>query len=179
MVETGGQFLILDSKSIYVFESVLHPSPFLRALPHLLSPSDKVVFGTYGSHQSVLDFWSRHCLPRDPIIDAWDNAAKSHKDNEQCSNPMGCGIPAEPKLLFELADIAGTLDQPYELCDHLGAYSADKALVSFHDAFKSDPCHVSGDIPKEKADRFAEQIGIPYRIAPEYEVYSFWKTKDA
>src|SRR5277367_4268344 len=83
MIEiTGGLFLFLDSESIYVFESILNPSQFLRALPCLLSPSDKIVFGIYISNQAVLDFFEQNSLPLDPIIGSWDKIIRVYKDDD-------------------------------------------------------------------------------------------------
>jgi hypothetical protein len=135
-----------------------------------------MVFGTYGSHKTVVDFWNRNRLLGDSEADSWDQTAKIYKDDDENFDPMGCAILAKPELLHELADIARLIDEPQFVCDHIGAYSEVAPLLDFHDAFKGDPCWISADIPKEKVEQFAACLRIPYRTVPDYEIYD-WKKK--
>lgn len=170
------QCLILESRFIHVFESIMRPEDFFRASAHLLLPTDRMVFGTYGSHKAVVEFWKRNRLPGDREAQSWDQTAKIWKDDEENFDPRACSIFAKPELLNELADIAHLIAEPHLVCDHIGAYSDVAPLLSFHDAFKSDPCWISADIPKERVEGFAACLGIPYHTVADYEIYE-WKKK--
>ena len=72
-------------------------------------------------------------------------------------------VCATEKLLDQLAGLARHHAEP-EICDHFHAYSGNRGLMQWYDAFSGDPLLVDGSIAEAKVQTFCRILGVPYAI---------------
>ena len=75
-------------------------------------------------------------------------------------------MPISQPNLDGLATLAETHAAP-EIADHLHVYKDGKVLLEWYDAFSTDPCYVSMDIPEENVRAFCHSIGAHYEAVVE------------
>ena len=75
--------------------------------------------------------------------------------------PVSLHVPASDPLLARLAALAANHAEP-ELCDHFHAYSDERGLVQWYDAFDL-PLLVDGSIVEFQLRRFCAELGATCR----------------
>ncbi|HEY5552173.1 MAG TPA: hypothetical protein VIK52_09800 [Opitutaceae bacterium] len=155
-------FLFLEVEQQFVVDEILDHRAFVGALSLILEPKDIVVFGTYGSRRDVNRFLWDHQIKPDEFISGARRTFKFWK--REYPNGTAFGLKANPTVLARLVELLGPTSTPTDLCDHIVAYNSQFPILSFHDAFKSDPCHISSRVPVAKVEAFCAALGKPYAL---------------
>ncbi len=123
----------------------------LRALQRLL-PEGCIMYLEAGSPSRALrSFFDAHSVPEETHIAVGTLWPKPRFDH----------VPATPRLLTQLADIAESHAEP-EIAIHFHVYHCGRVLLEWYDAF-SDPMYLSSDLPEDLVRRFADTLSMTCR----------------
>ena len=163
-------WLYIDSPQHYLIENLCNCIGFLRGIQRILEPEDSLVFSSWGSPPGIRALLERHQLaPDEHVVQERRRLA----GNDHYPDAFVVRWVAAPALLSQLADFLGTSFECSEFCDHIIAYGRRGALLSFHDAFQSDPLIVSGVIPESVIREFCEPFGVTYRLQDRKAFYDW------
>jgi hypothetical protein len=157
----------LNSTPQFRFEGILNPVPFFDHVSILLAPSDTLVLGCYEPLSQVRDF-ARNTARPDAIL-RYVKELRANFDGNRHSYPGGAAfhLPATQDVLEKLAGFARSDSPPYDFCDHVAAYSRERPIFIFHDAFFGGALYLSLQLSRDRIERFSEAIGIPFEIVEE------------
>ena len=130
-------WLYVDSPQHFFIENLCDYRQFLRQLHLILQPEDFIIFSSYGSHPDIRAFLEQHQLEPDEHVIHERKRLASYQDDHPDAFAVRCA--AHPVLLDQLLQLLSASSESTDLCDHIIAYGQRGALVSFHDAFQSDP----------------------------------------
>jgi hypothetical protein len=162
-------WLYVDSPQHYFVEDLYDYRGFLRAVQVMLQPEDVIVFSSYGSREDVRTFLEQHQLEPDEHVIRERQRLAMYQDDHPDAFVVRCA--AERVLLDQLAQLLQDSSEHTDLCDHIIAYGQRGALISFHDAFQSDPIIVSDSIPKSQIEEFCRLLQVSYKLQDRRELY--------
>jgi hypothetical protein len=142
--------LELDLKKYWEIKEIRDSSAFFRELPMLL-PNDAILYfegisvakdvKLYLQLNSISPNFE---LPKGTI---WPRSAIFH-------------VPINAAFMEGLARMAENHAEP-EICDHLQAYTGEKIVLAWFDAFH-DPLWLTMDIPEIKVQEFCNNLNAKY-----------------
>src|SRR6266545_6209057 len=138
----------LNSKSQFRFEGILNPVPFFDHVSVLLDPSDTLVLGCYEARSDVRDF-ARDAARPDASL-RHEKELRANFDGNRHSYPGGAAfhLPATQDVFEKLAEFARSVSPPCDFCDHVAAYSPERPIFIFHDAFSGGALYVSSQLSR-------------------------------
>jgi hypothetical protein len=155
-------WLDVDSPQHYFIEDICDYRSFLEAVHLILQPEDFIIFSSYGSRQDIRAFLEQHQLEPDAHVSDERKRLANYPDDYP--DAFAVRWVANRALLEQLSQLLKTTEEYTDLCDHIIAYGQRGALLSFHDAFTSDPLIVSSSIPKSQIEWFCELLGVNYKL---------------
>jgi hypothetical protein len=167
----GRMWLYVDTPQHYFIENLCDCRGFLRSIQTILNPEDFLVFSSYESDPDIRAFFERHQLTPDEQTVGERKRLFCHRTDYPQAFAVRWG--ANPTLLSQLADMLGSGAKCTDLCDHIIAYGSRGALLSFHDAFKSDPLIISGTIPESRVQEFCKLLKVAYRVQDRKQFYDW------
>jgi hypothetical protein len=166
-------WLYVDSPQHYFIDDLCDYRGFLRQLHLILYPEDSIVFSSYGSRPDVRAFLEHHQLePDEHVIHERERLAICHQDNPEA---FAVRCAANPDLVNGLLLLLQTSVECIDFCTHIIAYGPRGPLLSFHDAFQSDPLIVSSCIPRPQIEQFCRALGVTYKLQDRKQFYD-WST---
>jgi len=162
-------WLYVDSPQHYFIEDLYDYRGFLRAVQVILQPEDVIVFSSYSSRPDVRAFLEKHQLEPDGHVIRERKRLAMYQDDYPEAFTVRCA--AQPVLLDQLSQLLQDSSEHTDLCDHIIAYGQRGALLSFHDAFQSDPIIVNDSIPKSQIEEFCRLLRVSYKLQDRREFY--------
>jgi len=159
-----------DGDALYVIENIRAFNAFFRCLATLVDRDSIVIgIGCYGPDPRVSKWFDS--LPKMAVPKPLDY--RVFFELHQQAYPKGGAhyFPATASALEKLVHLASLVDSPELLCDHILAFSEQKAIFSIHDAFDGGPMLISRSVPVERIDKFSLAMGLPFKIVrnPPYD----------
>ena len=164
-------WLYVDSPQHYFIEDLCDYRGFVRGVQLILYPEDVIVFSSCGSRADVRALLEQHQLEPDEHVIHERRRLASYRDDSPNAFAVRC--TADPIFLDRLSQLLETIVESADFCSHIIAYGERGALLSFHDAFESDPLIVSSHIPRPKIEEFCALLRVSYKLQDRKTFYDW------
>ncbi len=164
-------WLYVDSPEHYFIEDLCDYRGFLRGIQIFLQPADSIVFSSWASRPDIRALLEQHQLePDEHVVQERERLAVYRDDYPDA---FAVRWAAKPALLGQLVQQLHDSSENTDFCDHVIAYGARGALLSFHDAFQGDPLIINGVVQEPAIRQFCSALGVTYKLQKRKELYDW------
>jgi hypothetical protein len=158
-------YIILATHDVWKVDGEFSPDAFFKAIPHILSEDDVIVFGSYEpSLSTVASLNSLNAEQEDEkkiYFTSFAHNSAEHPNGRSFEVRVTAG--AIDKLAQLASSEGGQTDKPL-FFDHVLAYRRGNPtlpLFCFHDAFSGGELFISGLFSETAINAFSKAIGLP------------------
>src|SRR5688572_30715083 len=154
----------LKSSSQFRFKNMSDHARFFDHVSILVRPTDTLVLGCYDAREDIWRFLVRECLSDSQI--RYKDQLESNFRHNRSSYPRGAAfhLSGTTTVIETISGFARSTPDSIALCDHVAAYSPERPIFIFHDAFSGGELFVSSYLPKAQVESFSKAVGVDFDV---------------